>query len=342
MKTLVGTLLAILSATLKSRTDLTLENAALRQQVEILQRTGAKPRLRTIDRAFWVVLSKFWSGWKGALFVVKPETVVAWHRRGFRAFWTWKSRRRGPGRHALDAHLRDLVRKMCQANPLWGAPRIHGELLKLGIDISQSTVSKYMIRRRKPRSQTWRTFLDNHVRDLVACDFFVVPTATFRVLFVFVLLRHDRRKIVHFGVTANPTAAWTGQQLVEAFPWGQAPRYLLHDCDAIYGNEFRRRTHSLGVREVRTALRSPWQNPYCERLIGTLRRECLDHVVVINEWHLRRLLASYADYYHGARTHLALDKDAPVPRVVHPPEGGFVTSVPMVGGLHHRYVRCGN
>ena len=341
MNRLLQTLINLAIATFKSRDDLVLENLALRQQIEILQRTGRRPKATMADRAFWVTLSKVWSKWRDALVVFTPATVVRWHRKGFKLFWTWKSRGRR-GHPGINPAIRELIRTMNAANPLWGAPRIHGELQKLGFEVSQATLSRLLVRCRKPRSQTWRAFLDNHVRDLVACDFFVVPTAVFRVLFVFVLLRHDRRQIVHFGVTANPTSSWTAQQMVEAFPWNTTLPYLLHDRDAIYGNEFRRRVRGMSIQEVRTAFRSPWQNPYCERLIGSIRRECLDHVVVLNEAHLRRLLASYAAYYHTARTHLSLQKDAPIPRTVHPPEAGTVTAVPMVGGLHHRYVRCGN
>jgi putative transposase len=228
---------------------------------------------------------------------------------------------------------------MADANPLWGSPRIHGELQKPGIEISQATVSKYLARRRTPPSQTWRTFLDNHIRGLVAVDFFIVPTVMFKVLFVFVVLAHARRRVVHVNVTNTPTAEWTAQQLVEAFPWDTAPRYLLRDRDAIFGAVFSSRAHSLGIQEVKIAPRSPWQNPYVERLIGTLRRDCLDHIVVLNENHLRRLLRDYLLYYDHARTHLALDKDPPEPRPMEPPEGGRIVATPMVGGLHHRYTR---
>ncbi len=228
---------------------------------------------------------------------------------------------------------------MSRANPLWGAPRIHGELQKLGIEIAQATVSKYLVRHRAPPSQTWRTFLDNHLRSLVSVDFFTVATLTFKVLFVFVVLAHHRRRVVHVNVTDAPTAQWTAQEIVEAFPWDTAPRDLLRDRDGLYGGVFSRRVHSLGIREVKTAPRSPWQNPYVERLIGTLRRECLDHIVVLNDAHLRRLLSHYLLYYHGARTHLALDKDAPEPRPVERLDQGRIVETPMVGGLHHRYTR---
>jgi putative transposase len=228
---------------------------------------------------------------------------------------------------------------MSKANPLWGAPRIHGELQKLGVEISQAAVSKYVVRRRRPPSQTWRTFLHNHLGNLVSVDFFVVPTVLFKVLFVFVVLAHERRRVLHINVTDAPTAEWTAQQLVEAFPWQTAPRYLLRDRDAVYGVAFSRRAQSMGIHEVKTAARSPWQNPYVERLIGALRRECLDHVVVLNEPHLRRLLSGYLIYYHGARTHLSLEKDAPEPRPVEHLDDGRIVETPMVGGLHHWYTR---
>ncbi len=219
-----------------------------------------------------------------------------------------------------------------------GAPRIHGELLKLGFEVSQRTVARLMPRRRKPPSQTWRTFLQNHVLDLVSVDFFVVPTATFRLLYVFVVLLHHRRKVVHFNETDSPTAAWTAQQIVEAFPDDSAPRYLLRDRDGIYGDEFRRRVQGMGVAEVLAAPRSPWQNPFVERVIGTIRRELLDHVIVLDDGHLRRRLRSYLRYY-GSRTHLALDKDAPEPRALESADRRRILALPLVGGLHHRYVR---
>jgi len=226
---------------------------------------------------------------------------------------------------------------MSRENTRWGATRIHGELLKLGFSISQAAVSKYMVRYPSPPSQAWRTFLTNHADCLTSIDFFMVPTATFRLLFGFIVLHHERRRIVHFGVTANPTMAWVAQQIREAFPWETTPRYLLRDRDAVYGVEFRDRVLSMGIEEVITAPRSPWQNPYVERVIGTLRRECLDHVIILNERHLRRILGSYLDYYHGSRTHLSLCKDTPYGRPVQPASSGKVVSLPKVGGLHHRY-----
>ena len=281
-------LLLTLRTWARSRAALQLEVLALRHQLQVLQR--ARPRrlrLAQPDRCLWVMLSRFWTEWRTALQIVKPETVIAWHRRGFRLWWAWKSRRR-LGRPTVPADVRSLIRTMAQTNPRWGAPRIHGELLKLGIDVSQATVAKYMGRRRQPPSQTWRTFLRNHIGQVVAADFFVVPTATYRLLFVMVLLAHNRRRIRHVAVTAHPTAAWAAQQLREAFPWAEAPRYLLHDRDHAFGH-LRMTANAMGIEELLTAPRSPWQNAFVERFIGSVRRECLDHVIVFNEAGLLRL-----------------------------------------------------
>jgi putative transposase len=270
---------------------------------------------------------------------VSPNTVLRWQRRLFREYWARLSSRAVAGRPRLSRQIRALIVRMAQANPLWGAPRIHGELQKLGIDVAERTVSRLLPKRRSPPSQTWRTFLTNHVRDLVSIDFFTVPTARLRVLFVFVVLAHDRRRVLHFNVTEHPTAAWTAQQIVDAFPDDSAPAYLLRDRDAVYGHVFRQRVKGMGVGEVLTAPQSPWQNPFAERLIGSIRRECLNHVLVLGERHLRRTLARYFVYYHGARTHLSLEKDAPHGRAIERPELGKVVSIREVGGLHHRYVR---
>ena len=228
---------------------------------------------------------------------------------------------------------------MCRENPGWGAPRIHGELLKLGIGIAESSVNKYMVRCRKPPSQTWRTFLDNHTKQLVSIDFFTVPTLRFQVLYVFLVMAHDRRRILHFNVTAHPTAEWTGQQLREAFPFDQPPRYLLRDRDAIFGDAFRGQVRDMGIQEVLCTPRSPGSGPYVESVIGSIRRECLDHVIVFDESSLRRILRSYLDYYHRSRTHLSLGKDSPEPRSIQPEQMGRVVALPQVGGLHHRYER---
>jgi transposase InsO family protein len=337
MKTLLLALLSALRSYFKSRAALQAENLALRHQIIVLQRGRKRLPLDSGNRLLWVWLSRLWADWRSALAIVNPETVISWHRKGFRLYWAWKSRRVQIGRWEIPQEIRDLIRRMSQANPLWGAPRIHGELLKLGIALSQATVAKYMVRQRKPPSQSWRTFLNNHVRDLVAVDFFTVPTVSFRVLFVFVILAHDRRRCVHFNVTEYPTAEWTARQIVQAFPWDTAPRYLIRDRDRVYGEDFRRQLRQMDIHEALTAPRSPWQNAYAERLIGSIRRECLDHVIVLNESSLRRILRSYFDYYQHSRTHLSLAKDAPDSRAIQPPELGAVFELPQVGGLHHRY-----
>jgi transposase InsO family protein len=332
-------LAASTSAAFKSRTALHLENLALRHQLVVLHRSVKRPRLTAADRFFWAWLSAVWAGWRSALVIVKPETVIAWHRKGFRLFWTWKIRHGQPGRPPVSKETRELIRRMSHENPLWGAPRIHGELLKLGIDIGETSVGKYMVRRRKPPFQTWRTFLENHVKTMVSVDFFTVPTIRFQVLYVFLVLAHDRRRIVHFNVTAHPTAEWTAQQLREAFPFEQIPRYLLRDRDGIFGGEFRKDVKAMGIKEVLSAPRSPWQRAYVERVIGTIRRECLDHVIVFNDASLYRHVKSFLAYYHESRTHLSLAKDTPEPRPVNPSELGPVVAIPQVGGLHHRYER---
>jgi putative transposase len=331
-------LLHSLGFVVRSRASLHLEILALRHQPAVVNRTR-RPRLRltATDRVLWAWLSRTWRDWRSALHMVQPDTVVAWHRRGFRFFWTWKSRRR-TGRLGVPTEVRALIRELSTANPLWGAPRIHGELQKLGVVVSQSTVAKYMRRHPRPPPQTWRTFLANHASQIMAADLFVVPTITFRLLFVLVILAHDRRRIIHVAVTAHPTAGWIAQQLRNAFPEDQAPRYLVHDRDGAFA-EVATTVAGMHVEAVRTAPRSPWQNAYVERLIGSIRRECVDHVIVVNEVGLRRVLASYVAYYTRSRTHLALAKDSPVPRPVQSASTGQVVATPEVGGLHHRYDR---
>ena len=272
--------------------------------------------------------------------IVKPATVIRWHRDGFRLYWRRKSRRHKPGRPEIDAEIRSLIRQMSRENATWGAPRIQSELALLGYTLAESSVAKYMDRHRKPPSQTWRTFLENHVGDIAAIDFFVVPTVRFQLLYCFIVLRHAQRRVVHFNVTLHPSARWTGQQVAEAFPFDETPRFLIRDRDGIYGVDFRQRVRSMGIEEVVLAYRSPWQNPFVERLIGSIRRECLDHLIVFNEAHLLRILRSYFAYYHESRTHLSLDRNAPIPRRVEHPSEGKVIAIPQVGGLHHRYSRA--
>lgn len=330
-------ILGSLRSSIRNQRELALENLALRQQLATLKFRGPRPNLTDSDRMFWVVLSRFWSKWTSVVHIVQPATVIRWHRQGFRYYWCWKSR--PCGRPRIDSETRQLVRKMSLANPLWGAPRIHGELLKLGIDISEATVSKYLVRRRGPPSQNWRAFLQNHSKELISLDFLTVPTARFKILFVLVILSNDRRRIMHFHVTDHPTAAWTAQQLVEACGMDEKPKYLIRDRDAIYGAVFSRRAQTLGIEEVLTAYRSPWQNPYAERVIGSIRRECLDHVIVLGPGHLKRVVTQYVDYYNGVRTHLSLCKDSPDRRPVHHSNEGRIVELKKVGGLHHQYVR---
>ena len=313
-----------LFSVLRSHRAPVLENLALRHQLDVLRRNAKRPPLTNRDRVLWIFLSRAWADWRESLTLVQPETVIRWHRRGFRLYWKWKSRPRWPGRRRVAQEVRDLIRQMSQTNPLWGAPRIHGELLKLGIEVSQTTVSKYMVHHRKPPSQSWRTFLTNHAKDIVSVDFFTVPTATFRVLFVFLVLSNQRRRIIHFNVTDSPSAIWIGQQIVEAFPWDTAPKHMIRDRDKKYGDEFIRRIESLGIKQVLISTQSPWQNPYVERVIGSIRRECLDHVIVFSERHLRKVLRDYFAYYHGSRTHLGLAKDCPSPRPVERPDLGLI------------------
>src|SRR3989454_1563364 len=339
MVTLLLRLLRLLPLFCCAHRHLALENLALRHQLAVYKKTVARPKVCRSDRLFWVALSRVWAGWRQALVIVSPNTVLRWQRRRFREYWARLSARPAAGRQRVSRQIRALVVRMAQANPLWGAPRIHGELQKLGIDVAERTVSRLLPERRSPPSQTWRTFLTNHVRDLVSIDFFTVPTARLRVLFVFVVLAHARRRVLHFNVTEHPTAAWTAQQIVDTFPDDSAPSYLLRDRDSVYGHVFRQRVKGMGVGEVLTAPHSPWQNPFAERLIGSIRRECLNHVLVFGEAHLRRLLTRYFEYYHQSRTHLSLDKDAPDVRAVELSDAGRIVEIPEVGGLHHRYVR---
>jgi putative transposase len=339
MLPVISALVACIAGLFRSRASRHLEHLALRHQLAVYQRSVPRPRIRMTDRLFWSWLSRLWSGWQSALAFVQPRTVIAWQRRRFRDHWRRLSQNGKPGRPAMAKEVRQLIRTMWQTNPTWGSPRIVGELRKLGIDVAKSTVEKYRPSGRKPPSPAWKAFLANHVQDLVALDFFVVPTVTHKVLFVLVMLAHERRWVVHVHVTEHPTAEWTAQQAIEAFPWNEAPQHLLRDRDHIYGASFRQRVQHMGIAAVVIAPKSPWQNPYVERLIGSIRRECLDHVIVLHERHLRRLLTDYFRYYHDWRTHRALDLDCPLPRPVQRPEIGPIWEVPEVRGLHHHYER---
>jgi putative transposase len=339
MPAVVYAFLSTLGTPFRSQLSLRVENVALRHQLAIYQRTVKRPSIRPADRIFWSWLSRRWARWREVLVFVQPETVIAWQRKRFRDHWTRMGRAGKRGRPLISEEIRELIRKVSGANPLWGTPRIVGELGKLGIKVAKSTVDKYRVRSGKTPSPTWKAFLRNHVNDLVSIDLFIVPTIRFKLLYVLIVLAHSRRKVLHFNVTENPTALWTAQQIVEAFPWDSAPRYLLRDRDAIYGGAFQKRIHAMGIEQVLSAPRSPWQNPFVERLIGTLRRDCLDHVVALNERHLRRIVARYVTYYHDWRTHLSLSMDAPNPRMMHSPDRGRVVAFPELGGLHHHYER---
>jgi len=309
----------------------------LRHQLIVLRRRlHGRVRLTNHDRLFFIQLYLWFPSILKVLTIIRPETLVRWHRAGFLSYWRWKSRPQG-GRPQIDAELRVLIRRMSVENPLWGAPRIHGELLKLGFEVAQSSVAKYMVKRRGPPSQGWRTFLRNHAPDIAAMDLFVVPTIGFNLLYALVIVRLGRRDLVWINVTAYPTADWVARQITEAFPWNEAPRYMIRDRDRIYSAVVTRRLRAMGIRDKPTAPASPWQNSFAERLIGSIRRECLDHIIVLGEAHLRRILKSYARYYNETRTHLALDKDAPLSRTVK--RAGRILCRPVLGGLHHEYVR---
>ncbi|MGH8032474.1 MAG: integrase core domain-containing protein [Luteimonas sp.] len=337
MIALIRLALAVFASLFKSRSRLEAENTALRQQLIVLRRKMlGRVRLTNGDRLFFRWLYRLFPSVLPALVLVRPETLVRWHRAGFRRYWRWKSHCR-LGRPPIDGELRVLIRQMSRENPLWGAPRIHGELLKLGFQLAQSTVAKYMVKHRGPPSQGWKTFLRNHADGIAAIDLFVVPTAGFRLLYGVVIVHLARRLLVWTGATVNPTAEWMARQVTEAFPWDDAPTYLIRDHDCIYGAVFRRRLLAMGIRDRPVAPRSPWQNPFAERLIGSIRRECLDHVVVTGAAHLRRILRSYAAYYNRARTHRSLRKDCPIHRPIQ--AIGTIASEPILGGLHRRYVR---
>jgi transposase InsO family protein len=327
---------ALVFDTFKSQRRLEIENLYLRHQLNILLCRPRRPRLRGTDRVLLVWMTRLWPDLLGLSRVVRPGTILRWHRVGFRAYWRWKSRGR-VGRPKISEELRELIRRMSRENRLWGAPRIHGELLKLGFEVAESTVSKYMIRHRGPPSQTWRTFLRNHADAIAAIDLCVVHTLTFECLFALIIIGHGRRQLLWFAVTRHPTAEWLARQIVEAFPWDTAPAYLVRDNDRSYGELFLNRLRSMGIRDRPTLPRSPWQNAYAERLIGTLRRDCLDHVLVFGERHLRQILRSYAIYYNETRTHLGLAKDTPLFRPIQ--RSGVIVSAPILSGLHHRYAR---
>lgn len=332
-------LLAALRASLLSRRDLALENLLLRHQLMVATRTKKRPRLRSADRFFWAVIARRWSPWRRQLLLVRPETVVRWHRRGWRLYWRWRSGK-ARGRPPLSPEVRGLIARMGRENPLWGTLRIQGELRKLGIDVSSQSIRKYRgLRRSQLPGQAWRTFLANHAPHIWAADFFTVQTLTFRTLYVLFFVAHKRRRLVHLNVTAHPTVAWVWRQLVEATAWGRQPKHLIRDRDKHYGSEFVAKAGGLGIRSLLTPVRAPRANAIAERLVRTLREECLDHVIVLGERHLARLLHEYAAYYNSERPHRALVLRPPVPETGRKGSGPIMGR-PVLGGLHHAYRRA--
>jgi putative transposase len=322
----------------RSHEEQAIVELALRQQLAVYAQDRPRPNLSPLDRAFWVALSRLWPSWKNHLVVVRPETVVRWHREGFRRYWRSISKP-GPGRPPISEETKTLIIRMATENR-WRARKIQAELMKLGIRVSLATVSRYLPKKERDptQHQRWMTFLRNHKDMIAGMDFFVVPTVRFRLLYVWFAIDHGRRRILHFNVTENPTARWVIQQLRETFPNEPEHRYLIYDNDAIFSPAVTSAIKSFGVDPKRTAFRSPWQNGTAERVVGSVRRELLDHVFVLNEDHLRRLLREYVDYYNAERVHTSL-QDAPVGRPVEsrPSHRAKVIGLPRVGGLHHRY-----
>jgi transposase InsO family protein len=337
-------LLGALPVLLRSRRDLALENLLLRQQLGVALRTRPRPALRRRDRLFWCLARWVCADWRRYLVLVQPETVIRWHRRGWRLVWWWRSRR-PRGRPRIPAQVRDLIARMARDNPLWGTERILGELRKLGIAVSSGSIRRYRGRGpMRPPSQTWRTFLANHATHIWAADLFTVPTVTFRTLYVLFFLTHDRREVAHVRVTAHPTAAWVWRQLIEATAWGRRPKYLLRDRDAVYGRAFATQAAALGIDTLLTPFRAPRANALAERVIRTLRQDCLDHVLVLNERHLEAVLAEYVAYYNTQRPHRSLGlvpphPSAPLVRAIGTAAGRIVAR-PVLGGLHHVYERA--
>jgi len=333
-------ILAVIRVFFRSRSDTALEVLALRQQVAVLKRKRPRPRLNRLDRLFWTTLGRIWSRLADVLVIVKPETVVAWHRAGFRLYWRWRSRSKG-GRPGITEEIRVLIRRLADENPEWGAPKIHGELLKLGFVVSERSVGRYLrrVEHRGDPGKKWLAFLRNHREVIAAFDFFTVPTLTFKLLYCFFVIEHGRRKILHFNVTPYPTAEWVVQQLREAFPEAAPYRCVILDRDSTFNPDVITFLKATGLEPKRTSIRSPWQNGVAERWVGSCRREILDHVIALNEEHLRRLVRDYVRYYHEDRIHDSLEKDTPNRRPVERKVSAkaFLNSEARLGGLHHRY-----
>ncbi len=338
MKTFAKLIFEFLMLIFRSKQGIALENLALRQQLAVQQRSIKRPKIKNTDRIFWVWLSSIWNNWKSSLIIVKPPTVIGWHKKGFKLYWKWKSRR--VGRPNVDWQLIKLIRRMQKENPTWTAQRIQGELVKLGLEVADNTVAKYML---KPKAdpekrQRWLTFLRNHAKYTVGIDFLVARTIFFKSIHVFVAISHDRRRILHFAVSSNPHSQWAIQQLRETFAFDETTKYVIRDNDKIFSEDFKRTIKRFGLKDKPTAFRSPWQNPICERVIGTLRRECLDYMIILNKKHLYNVLHEYIfEYYNVSRTHMSLEKDSPIHRPAK--ITGKIISKPILGGLHHVYNR---
>jgi transposase InsO family protein len=338
MLELLGLLLPTLARFFRRRQELAVENLLLRHQLQIALRSRPRPRLKTRDRFLWLVVRSLVSDWKRYLILVRPETVVRWHRRGWRLYWRWRSRHH-LRRPRLSPEIRELIATMANENPLWGTERIRGELLKLGIVVSSRSIRRYRRRRQlRPPSQSWRTFLANHAQAIWAADLFVVQTLTFQTLYVIFFISHGSRQLVHFEVTAHPTAAWVWRQLIEATPWDHRPRFLIHDRDRVWGSDFGQRASGLAIKSLRTPIQAPRANSIAERWVRTARRECLDHLIPIGDRHLRTVLTEFVDYYNHDRPHRSLGLEAPFPKppVMH----GGIAVRPVLGGLHHVYDRA--
>jgi transposase InsO family protein len=337
---LITAFLAAIRVFFCSGMDTSLEILALRQQVAVLKRKRPRPSLNRLDRFFWTTLRHIWPRWSDVLVIVKPETVVGWHRAGFRLYWRWRSRRRG-GRPKISEEIRAVIRRMAAENSDWGAPKIHGELLKLGFEVSERTVARYLqrLRRRGDPAKRWLAFLANHREVIVAFDFFTVPTVTFQLMYCLFVIEHGRRRVLHFNVTRHPTADWVVQQLREAFPEAGPYRYAIFDHDSKFDADVIAFLKATGLSPKRTSVQAPWQNGIAERWVGSCRREILDHIIALNEQHLRRLIRDYVNYHQDDRIHDSLDKDTPNRRPVEskPSSAATVISSARLGGLHHRY-----
>jgi putative transposase len=335
---MLKTILLFFLQSFKTNSQLKLEHIFLLKQLEIYQRREPKLMIKGPDRLFFSLMVKIFTNWRDRIFLVKPDTLIKWHRSGFRIFWRRKTKSSKGGRPKINKEIIELLRQMVIENPLWGVPRVHGELLKLEYEVSQTTVQRYFPKRGgKTIGQRWKTFPRNHSKDIISVDFLTVPTINFKLLYVLVVIDHHRRKLMHFNVTKNPNPNRTLQQIRNMLFENKTPKYLIRDRDSKYGGYFSAGVQQFGIKQLLTSYRSPWQNGYVERVIGSIKRECFDHVIVLNENHLRTIMTDYVSYYNKYRTHLRLNKYSPEGRPVQ--REGKVYKIPVVNGLHHVYLR---